>query len=87
MQSDDDDENDGPDNTEQVNATYDHPEHIVTVTTVCDVDLTGGSTTIGVNKVQTVSRGMIKSGGSYSAWKRSLYFSGTLNCPSSHNKK
>lgn len=52
MQSDDDDDNDTQDDVAKVDATFEHPEHIVTVTTVCDVDLSGGSTTIGVNKVK-----------------------------------
>ena len=38
-----------------VNATFEHPEHIVTVTTVDDIDLTSDSfTCIGPNKVRPV---------------------------------
>lgn len=46
-----DEELDAPeDDTAPVDATYDHPEHVVTVTTVCDIDLEGDSI-IGHNKV------------------------------------
>ena len=37
--------------TADVNTTYEYPEHVVTVTTVCDIDLGSKSTCIGSNKV------------------------------------
>lgn len=47
-----DDENDEQEVAPSVDATYDHPEHVVTVTTVSDVNLDSGKfACIGPNKV------------------------------------
>ncbi|EDO38089.1 predicted protein [Nematostella vectensis] len=49
LQSDAGDDEDGASSL-AVDTTYDHPEHVVTVTSITDVDLDGGLTTIGPNK-------------------------------------
>jgi len=47
-----DDEKDEQEAASSVDATYDHPEHVVTVTTISDVNLDNGKfACIGPNKV------------------------------------
>jgi len=47
-----DDEKDEQEVPSSVDATYDHPEHVVTVTTISDVNLDNGKfACIGPNKV------------------------------------
>lgn len=47
-----DDENEEEEAPSAVDATYEHPEQVVTVTTISDVNLDGGKfTCIGPNKV------------------------------------
>ncbi|XP_031551417.1 nucleolar protein 12-like [Actinia tenebrosa] len=43
-------EDEPEDHSTSVDTTYDHPEQVVTVTTVCDLDLEEDSTIIGHNK-------------------------------------
>lgn len=51
-----DDENDEQEAVSTVDATYDHPEHVVTVTTISDVNLDGGKfACIGPNTVSKVT--------------------------------
>lgn len=55
-----DDENDEQEVVPSVDATYDHPEHVVTVTTVSDVNLDSGKfACIGPNRVSDRCCGIV----------------------------